>query len=163
MTLEQYAHLAQIIGVVLVIASLIYVARQLNQTTEMLKSESRQALLANDQSALRTAMEHRDLFELITKPEPLSFQDQFRMSMMWAIDLRNREHEYLQYKAGVLDRETWLSYREVIKIMFDNERGRKWWDSIGRGVFPGQFAQMIDEIAASTSLDDTYRKFGTWD
>ena len=40
MTLEQYAYLAEIIGVILVIASLIYVARQLRQNTEAVLSES---------------------------------------------------------------------------------------------------------------------------
>ena len=38
MTIEQYAALAEIIGVILVIASLVYVARQLGQNTEMMRA-----------------------------------------------------------------------------------------------------------------------------
>ena len=40
MTLEQYAYLAEIIGVILVIASLIYVAQQLRHNTEVTLTES---------------------------------------------------------------------------------------------------------------------------
>ncbi len=40
MTLEQYAAIAEIIGAVLVIASLIYVARQLGQNTEMMRANA---------------------------------------------------------------------------------------------------------------------------
>jgi len=41
MTLEQWAYLAEIVAVLLVIASLVYVARQLHQNTEMMRAESR--------------------------------------------------------------------------------------------------------------------------
>ncbi len=40
MTLEQYAAIAEIIGVILVIASLVYVARQLGQNTEMMRANA---------------------------------------------------------------------------------------------------------------------------
>jgi hypothetical protein len=40
MALEQLAYLAEIIGVILVIASLIYVAQQLRQNTEMMRSRA---------------------------------------------------------------------------------------------------------------------------
>lgn len=40
MTLEEYSYLAQIIGVVLVVASLIYVAQQLRQNTQMMRSSA---------------------------------------------------------------------------------------------------------------------------
>jgi hypothetical protein len=38
MTLEQYAAIAEIIGVILVIGSLVYVARQLGQNTKMMRA-----------------------------------------------------------------------------------------------------------------------------
>jgi hypothetical protein len=79
MTLEQYSYLAQIIGPVVVIASLVYVARQLHQNTEMLKSQSRQALLENDHRNVLTGIEYAEVFEALAKPEPLSFVNQYRL------------------------------------------------------------------------------------
>ena len=40
MTLEQYAAIAEIVGVILVIASLVYVAKQLGQNTEMMRANA---------------------------------------------------------------------------------------------------------------------------
>jgi len=40
MTLEQYAAVAEIAGVILVIASLVYVAKQLGQNNEMMRANA---------------------------------------------------------------------------------------------------------------------------
>ena len=47
MTLEELAYLAEIIGLILVVASLIYVGKQLKQNTEMMKADSRNAIQQN--------------------------------------------------------------------------------------------------------------------
>ena len=52
MTLEQYAYLAEILGVVVVIVTLIYLSVQIRQGAELLRSESRQAQGANDQNGV---------------------------------------------------------------------------------------------------------------
>jgi hypothetical protein len=44
MTLEQFAYIAEIIGVIFLIASLLYVGRQLHQNTEMMRAESRNSI-----------------------------------------------------------------------------------------------------------------------
>lgn len=51
MTLEQLAYLAEVVGVILIVASLIYVGKQLKQNTEFLRSTKRQALVNNDLTA----------------------------------------------------------------------------------------------------------------
>lgn len=45
MALEQLAYLAQIVGTILVVASLVYVAKQLRQNTDAIHAQSRQAIL----------------------------------------------------------------------------------------------------------------------
>ena len=116
MTLEQYAYLAEIIGVTIVVITLIYLAVQVRQGAHLMRSESRQALISNDHASVQIAIENVDLFEKLTKPEGLSFEDQWRFSNIWILDMRNREHEYFQYKAGVLDEETWQSYRQILRF-----------------------------------------------
>ena len=50
--LEQIAYVAQIVGVGAVAATIIYLAIQVRQGTALLRSESRQAQLANDQNGV---------------------------------------------------------------------------------------------------------------
>jgi hypothetical protein len=104
-----------------------------------------------------------DLLELITKPDRLSFQNQLRFSCLMILELRNREHEYFQYKAGVLDQEAWSSYRQILTVTFSNERGRRWWKSFGSGIFAPEFSRMVDEVILELPEEDLRAKLGSWE
>ena len=88
---------------VAVVAGIIFLAVEIRQNNELLRSESRQALLANDQTALEVALDHVDIFDKLVTQTSLSHEDQLRLSFIYLIDLRNREFEYFQYTNGLLD------------------------------------------------------------
>ncbi|KPK61740.1 MAG: hypothetical protein AMS21_09120, partial [Gemmatimonas sp. SG8_38_2] len=69
MSLEQYAYLAEIIGVVVVTVTLIYLAVQVRQGADLLRSESRQAQVANDQEGVYKFVEHPELGRLFHQEE----------------------------------------------------------------------------------------------
>ena len=52
MTLEQIAYIAQIAGVLVVAATLIFLALQVRQGTDLLRSDARQTQLTNDQTGV---------------------------------------------------------------------------------------------------------------
>ena len=52
MTLEQLAYLAEIVGVIIVVITLLYLAVQVRQGANLLRSESRQAMLNNTREHL---------------------------------------------------------------------------------------------------------------
>lgn len=162
MMLEDLAYVAEIVGVILVIASLIYVARQVRQNTELLRSSARQALLSNDHAAIQLSMATADVREKSSTAEKLSFQEQWRFSLQMILEMRNREHEYLQFKAGVLDEETWRSYREVIRVSLGSERGRRWWNEFGPLVAAPGFQEIVNTMISDTPTVDRSR-FGTWE
>ena len=149
MTLEQGAYLAEILGVIFVVVTLIYLSVQIRQGTELLRSESRQALVTNDITSLAAEDE-------------LSAEDQLRLSFIFALDLRNREFEYFQYTNGLLDEQTWLAYRHVILINHSTSLGRAWWDDIGRDIVDPAFAKLVDELLAGAQPDDTYCRMTKW-
>ena len=162
MTLEQGAYVAEIIGVIVVVVTLVYLAVQVRQGTELLRSESRQALVTNDVSSLAANFQNADVFAKYVAGNEMSAEDQLRMSFMFALDLRNREFEYFQYTNGLLDEQTWLAYRHVIVINHSTDRGRVWWDEIGREIVDPTFAKLVDELLADAGPDDTYKRMATW-
>ena len=81
---------------------------------------------------------------------------------MFALDLRNREFEYFQYQNGLLDEETWLSYRQVILINHSSPLGRRWWDKVGRSIVDPEFANKVDELLLDATPDMTYRNMSSW-
>lgn len=161
--IEEYAALAEIVGSIVVVATLIFLAIQLRQHNKLLKSESRKALLANDQTSLLIGLDHPDVWALMHAPGPLSEQDQIRLSATYLIDMRNREFEFFQHRSGELDDAPWRAYREIIRFNHATERGRRWWDNVGRNAFDPDFVTMVDELLASSPADDTMKLMGSWD
>jgi len=75
MTLEQGAYLADIIGVIVIVVTLIYLSVQVRQGAELLRSESRQAQVTNDQDGVYKFVDHPELGRLFSQQETPSFAE----------------------------------------------------------------------------------------
>ena len=151
-----------LIANVAVVGGIIFLAIEISQNNELLRSESRQALIANDVASLAANFQNADVFAKLVSDSEMSAEDQLRLSFMFALDLRNREFEYFQYINELLDEQTWLAYRHVILINHSTGLGRTWWDEIGRGIVDPDFAMLVDELLADAEPDDTYKRMATW-
>lgn len=145
-----------------VVGGIIFLAIEIRQNNELLRSESRQALITNDVASLAANFQNADVFGKLVSDSEMSAEDQLRLSFMFALDLRNREFEYLQYVNGLLDEQTWLAYRHVILINHSSGLGRKWWNEIGRRIVDPDFAKLVDELLVDAEPDDTYKRMATW-
>lgn len=146
-----------------VLVGIIFLIIEIKQNTELHKSDSRKAIVSNDQASLLVALEHHDIFRKLGEKETFSQADQYRLSFTFAIDLRNREFEYFQYKSGSLDEDTWKSYKDLILMNHATERGRIWWDKVGRDIVNPAFAEMIDKMLADNPDNGTWESLGNWD
>jgi hypothetical protein len=81
----------EFIGAIAVVATLIYLATQIRQNNELLRSGSRQTLVSNDVTSLAANLEYADVFAKFASEQELSAEEQLRLSFMFALDLRNRE------------------------------------------------------------------------
>ena len=145
MTLEHAAYLAEIIGVIVVTVTLIYLAVQVRQGTELLRSEARQAQVANDQEGVYKFVEHPELGRLFSQQEAPTAAEKVKLQFWIIGQMRAREHEWLQYKSGALDDETWLSYRGVIYFLLGTERARALW-RLCSPYFNPAYAEMVEEM-----------------
>ena len=145
-----------------VVGGVVFLAIEIRQNNELLRSESRQTLVTNDVYSLAVNLENVDVFAKLVSNGELSAEDQLRLSFMYTLDLRNREFEYFQYINGLVDEETWLTYRHVIVVNHSSDLGRTWWDEVGRGIFDPEFVKMVDELLVDAPPDDTYERMATW-
>ena len=138
-----------------VVGGIVFLAIEVRQNNELLRSESRQALVTNDVASLAANFQNADVFAKLVSESEMSAEDQLRLSFMFALDLRNREFEYVQYINGLLDEQTWLAYRHVILINHSAGLGRTWWNEVGRGIVDPDFAKLVDELLVDAQPDDT--------
>ncbi len=151
-----------LIANVSVVGGIVFLAIEIGQNNELLRSESRQTLVANDVTSLTTNIENADVFAKLVSKEALSAEDQLRLSFMYMLDMRNREFEYFQYTNGLLDEETWKSYQQVVLVNHSTGHGKTWWEEIGRSIVDPKFAKLIDELLVNAQPDDTYKRMATW-
>ena len=157
MTLEQYAYLAEIIGVIVVVVTLIYLSVQVRQGADLLRSESRQAQVANDQNGVYKFVEHPELGRLFSQAETPSFEDKIKLQFWIIGQMRAREHEWLQHRSGAMDEETWMSYRDVIYFLLGTERARALWEMCSP-FFNPDFAEMVQSMMKEVPYIDFWEK-----
>lgn len=157
MSLEQIAYIAQIAGVIVVAATLIFLAVQVKQGTSLLRSESRQTQLANDQTGVYKFVEFPELGRILSQVETPSFEEKTKV-IFWMIgQMRAREYEWLQYKAGAMDHESWETYRGVIYFVLGTERARALW-ALTAGYFNPGFTEMVEEMVGEMPPIDYWEK-----
>ncbi len=145
MGLEQYAYLAEIIGVILVIASLVYVARQLRQNTDAQLATSRQAMMAADLDLLSKSMDYPEAALGLGQADA---EDVRRTAFLISF-LRIREFAWYQFRNGILDETTWKSYLAPAAVVFASDQARKVWNSdVIR--LDSDFRALIDELIDAT-------------
>jgi hypothetical protein len=71
--------------------------------------------------------------------------------------MRTRENDWIQYQNGVLDRDTWESYRgALVVVIFSSEFGRRVWEQqTASGLtFDSGFVDAINEWVGELTIED---------
>jgi hypothetical protein len=163
MSLVQLSYLADVIGVVLIVTSLIYVARQVRQGNIFAKSQVRQRMIEQAEAELYAQMADPSITYSNVKEGPLTADEQSKLSSFLITFMRQREWEWFQYHDGVIDEEVYRAYHEVIAIHLGTARGRKWWKVLGRFAFNTKFVDEVDEFLARTDESTYLRDMRAWD
>ena len=163
MTLENFSYLAEIIGVLLVIASLIYVAKQLRQNTDAVLAQSRHAVLTASQAELYSYVENPDLTVSLANLDPLTPEQHAKISSSLFATFRARQFAWLQYRDGNIDEAQWQTEVSVIKFFLDQDRVRVWWSKLGRVAFGDEYSNFIDSLIADLpATNSTFQTSTTW-
>ena len=145
MKVEKLAAIAEIISSVAIVATLIYLSVQTQQTNEALIANSRQTTLLADISLINTAVSNPEVSENAQKPiAELSAAEEGQVANVFAGVLRTREFAWLQYRSGILDEPTFSSYMEtLIRFIRNNEGYRYYWDFFSQTTNP-EFAKYVN-------------------
>ena len=145
MMLEQLAYLAEIVGVILIIASLAYVALQVRQNTEAQLASSREASLSADMTLVSALIANPEVVENSVKNRSeLSFSEQEQVGNLMAGFVRTREFAWTQYRNGVMDKATMESYvGTLVRAISYGELTRDYWSCIRKRLNPHSSVTLI--------------------
>ncbi len=161
--LTEWANIAEIIGAVAIIVSLIYVGLQVNDNTAAVRSAA-----ANDASVamqvwyleMGSNRQAGDMwFNAMTSPEPLSTHDEFQFMMMMHAVLLGMQNSYLLAEEGTLDAEFREAITTAIVAVKDLPGMERYWRQ-RRNFFHSGFAEYIDGLLAQDPIEtlDMYKR-----
>lgn len=121
---EAISTIADIIGIVIIVASLFYVARQVRQNTDAILTSSRQGLLESDLGLFSDFMTFSVDPHLVQDDVNLTLEEERRFVWLLVKAIRIREFAWHQYKSGNLDEKSWQSYMAPVPEMFSTNRAK---------------------------------------
>lgn len=163
MNWEAISAITQILGLIVVVVTLVYLAAQVRQGNLLAKSEARQCMIEQAQHELYAQMADLSIPYANVKDGPLTEEEQAKLSLFLTAVMRLREWEWFQYQDGVIDEYVYKAYLEVITIHLGTPRSRKWWSTLGRYAFNSDFVVQVDQLLSKTDINYYLRDIRTWD
>ena len=167
MTLEHYAYLAEIIGVIIIVVTLIFLTVQARQNGMLLRSEARRTQVDKDVELIHTIIDSPDIAESFVSPGKLQYDKKIRLYFWLIAFCRAREHQWFEYRNAVLDETAWKSYSMVIPWAFGTERNRRYW-KLFCGNFDSGFVELVNGmieavISAPSVHPETWQELAEMD
>ena len=148
MTIDQLASLGEIIAAFAVIASLIYVARQLGQTNTMMRVNAASERLERDFEIVQSIVENPELAEIWLKGGE-SFDDLEEVEKQRLLFFERRaimlwHHQFQLHHQGLMPDANWFESLWIIRNIGRRQSVREAWKIYGSG-FEAPFQTFIKE------------------
>ena len=157
MSLEQFASLAEIFGLLLVFASLIYVARQLNQTTIMMRVGASGERIQRDTDIINSVIHSREIAEFwmkgATEFESLDDVDKQRLIFFERRAILHWHNMFGLRAQELVPDSDWIEMKWIIQNIGRRQSIRESW-KVFRGSFQAPFQNFIEEQFAIADNTD---------
>ncbi len=160
MTLENIASLAEIFGLMLVIASLIYVARQLGQTTAIMRVNASGERLQRDTDIANSIIHSREVAEYwmkgATELDSLDETDRQRLMFFERRAIMHWHNMFGLHAQNLVPDSDWQELKWVIQNIGRRQALRESW-RIFKVAYQKPFQEFVDEqfsIADSAVVQD---------
>lgn len=156
MSLEQLSYLAQIVGSVGVIVSLLFVGSQIKQNTRALERNEHNSTMTQWTVIRQAIAGNRDIAELMTAglggERQLDAADQLRLAQMLQECAWASFHIWDRTQRGVFPTGTFEATAGVyLREILDTVGGRVWWDGAKhRGFYP-PFVADVDVLLGKSA------------
>ena len=165
MELQDIYFVAEIVGVVAIIGSLLFVGAQMRQNTNALRASVENDMLTNWQTNMQPMISSQEFVEAMGHfDEPnatadLSRDAATRLSAFWLASMKNVEFSYFRHLAGEMDDALWIGIKNAALDPFNKVPMRETiWPFIRLKVSP-QFVAFIEEAVLNgehLNIDEQY-------
>jgi hypothetical protein len=163
MNWEAIGAIGQIVGVVLVGITLVYLSLQLRQNTLSLKSSTFLAISTLMGSTMEILATNSDLAPLVIKAQSgldgLSIEERARFGFLMMMSMRRVETVVVQRHFGFIEPELTEGFERSALSALGSKGARQWW-ATSKGAFSQLFSTWADEKLASNLPQPIHAGFG---
>lgn len=155
MALDQYANIAEIVGVVIVVVTLVFLTLQIRQGTKAIRSTTIQSVMQSEMAFSQILVENSDTWDKILSAQPLANGAETRKAIVlfnvFMIDTESRFH---QFQSGYLDAQSWEGRLSTLPEMVSLPVYQLWRNSMGGLSHSADFLSLLESLLRSHSDDD---------
>lgn len=162
MTLENLANIAEIVGVIAVVASLLFVGVQLRQNDKTATAQIHQQVVENYNNMLTAWIDHPHFgYILFTDNgyEKLTKEDIPVFSVLLSAMFRAFENIYFQHEKGYMDTSYFNSYAEHFIYLFHRPTVQRWWNMRKLSFVPGM-KEFLENSTPPTHMGSPFDVLG---
>ena len=127
MSLEDWASIAEIVGAMAVVITLIYISIQIKHNTKAMKGQSISEVTRNVHDHASMVLQGQDVAAALKKfalDEDLDSDNAILMDFWMTAVFIARQNEYFQWKQGLLDESVFWSLHHVIHTLLESSNGQ---------------------------------------
>jgi cytochrome bd-type quinol oxidase subunit 1 len=151
MKLEKWALVAEIASAVAIVITLLFFVVELRSNTEAIRGQNRQAVADGVRQITLAVATNPGLADLVSGDVPMANATESQRNQLATWEsawLKSAEEAYLQYEAGILDEEIWLTRQnQAVSLL-----SRPWIRGIYEGIkdenLVAAFAYAMDQAIA---------------
>ncbi|MGR8950429.1 MAG: hypothetical protein ACU84Q_20490 [Gammaproteobacteria bacterium] len=147
MSWDAVGALSELLGAVAVVATLIYLSKQIRQNTLTNQNAALQTISSQYADWLARIIDSDDVARIyrigLSDPEKLNDDERLRFGMLLTHLCRASDAQYHQYLSNALPAELWSSTLSSVTDVFRKPGGLVWWNKFG-STFSKPFSKEID-------------------
>ena len=167
MTLEQAYYIAEIVGVLSIVISLVYVAVQIRQNTMAIRSDTSQSIHDAWGDVYGRLSTNSELTQIMMKGNTglsaLSDTDKGQYMSFWMNTMLTWQNAYYQYNAAALEERIWHTMEKtMLSALLSSPGFIEFWTS-RKSLFDDDYKEYLDNALPTGTIAPGYKVFGVQD
>ena len=165
MNWEAISAIAETIGVIAVVVSLIYVSIQIRQNTKVARAATRQAIAESTENLGSDLISNGEMAEIFIKHlngKELSPVENLRLQSRCYRDMAHWENIHYQFCEGLVSNDQWIGFRRNLAALLAIDVYRQYWDSESfhySDAFRAEIASILKESDTDGTRGDIAARF----
>jgi hypothetical protein len=155
--IQDFGSIGELLAALATIATLIYLARQVNANTRATQASSRLEISREYRTTARVLfdvdIQHAWSYGLKHYPD-MPFEQGSRFANYFSDQALLFQGVFALYDHDQLEEETYGAYLNWFSALVATPGGMKWWEAIGRQIFVANAVSVVDERIAQGGLPD---------